>query len=74
MGIRASTATIDLKRTIAWKDGIVHRLNDGVRGLLKRANVKILRGRAYFRDGKAVIVESADGQTQVHCETVNSSE
>ena len=34
--------TLDLGRTVAWKDGIVGRLNSGVAGLLKKARVKIV--------------------------------
>ncbi|MEM7195040.1 MAG: dihydrolipoyl dehydrogenase [Pseudomonadota bacterium] len=68
MGIRASAATIDLQKTIDWKNSIVSRLNTGVSGLLKRANVRVLQGNAKFRDGKTVVVESTNGSVQVHCE------
>ena len=41
----SEAAAIDLVQTIAWKDGIVGRLNNGVvSGLLKRAKVKIVDG------------------------------
>ena len=61
MGIRSQSATIDLSATMAWKDGIVSRLNGGVSGLLKNANVQVIHGTARFRDGKTVVVESSDG-------------
>jgi dihydrolipoamide dehydrogenase len=62
LGIRTATPEIDLARTIAWKDGIVVRLNNGVSGLLKRSRVKVVEGRARFRDGKTVEVETETGR------------
>jgi len=53
-----------------WKDGIVNKLNTGVNGLLKKANVQMLHGSARFRDGKTVIVNGSNGQTQVHCDNI----
>ena len=35
LGISVSEPAIDFSKTIAWKDGIVSRLNNGVAGLLK---------------------------------------
>ena len=46
LGISVGEHAIDFSKTIAWKDGIVSRLNNGVAGLLKKANVKIVTGRA----------------------------
>ena len=70
IGISVSDPRIDLARTVAWKDGIVGRLNGGVTGLLKRAGVKIVLGRAAFRDGKTVEVETETGQQLVRAENV----
>lgn len=70
MGISAKSASIDLYETIKWKNGIVDRLNMGVSGLLKKANVQVLQGVARFRDGKTVIVEGPNESVQVHCENV----
>src|SRR5688572_18184315 len=58
LGISAAKPVLDLSKTIAWKDGIVGRLNGGVSALLKRAGVKIVEGWARFRDGKTVEVET----------------
>ena len=44
LGICGRAPTLDLARTIAWKDGIVGRLTSGVAGLLKKARVKIVAG------------------------------
>jgi dihydrolipoamide dehydrogenase len=70
MGIRIETPSIDLAATMAWKDGIVGRLTNGVSGLLQKARVKIVSGRARFRDGKTVEVETETGQQIIRAETV----
>ncbi len=68
LGISAARPAIDLGRTVAWKDGIVRRLNTGVTGLLKRARVKTVAGRARFRDGRIVEVETDTGLQLIHAE------
>jgi dihydrolipoamide dehydrogenase len=70
LGIRTSKPELDLSQTIVWKDGIVGRLNSGVSGLLKRAKVKVVQGRARFRDGKTVEVETETGRQIIRAETV----
>ena len=62
LGLSAADPKIDFSRTIAWKDGIVGRLNGGVAGLLKKAKVRLVEGTARFIDGKTVEVSSADGE------------
>lgn len=70
LGITAQNPAIDLAKTIAWKDGIVTRLNSGVAGLLKKAKVKVFHGTAQFVDGKTVRVLGADGETTITAENV----
>jgi len=70
LGIRTTKPELDLSQTIAWKDGIVGRLNSGVAGLLKKAKVKIVQGRARFRDGKTVEVETETGRQVIRAENV----
>lgn len=70
LGITTSTPEIDLSKTVAWKDGIVSRLNAGVSGLMKKAGVRFVEGRARFLDGKNVLVSGKDGETQVRAEYV----
>jgi dihydrolipoamide dehydrogenase len=69
-GIFTEKPTLDFARTVAWKDSIVRRLNGGVAGLLKRAGVRFVAGRARFRDGKMVEVETPSGPQMVHAEAV----
>ncbi|QKD00959.1 dihydrolipoyl dehydrogenase [Mesorhizobium loti] len=70
LGISVSTPVLDLGKTVAWKDGIVSRLNSGVAGLLKTAGVKTVLGWATFRDGKTVAVETETGTQIIRAETV----
>ena len=64
LGIRTSAPTIDVNRTVAWKDGIVKRLTGGVGALLKKNGVKVVRGWARIVDGKTVDV----GDLRIRCE------
>lgn len=69
-GLTASAPAIDLKQAVSWKDGIVQRLNNGVAALLRRSKVKIVHGRARFRDGKTVAVETETGPKLIKAETI----
>ena len=70
LGISVSAPKIDLAGSVAWKDGIVGRLTNGVAGLLKKAGVKVVAGRASFRDGKTVAVETETGEQVIRAETI----
>jgi dihydrolipoamide dehydrogenase len=81
LGIRTGAPSIDVARTVDWKDGIVKRLTGGVGGLLKKNGVQVVRGWARILDGKTVEVtdngpgagagaaNDAGGQaTRIRCE------
>ncbi|GHC80274.1 dihydrolipoyl dehydrogenase [Limoniibacter endophyticus] len=70
LGISIENPTLDIAKTVAWKDHIVGRLNNGVAGLLKKAKVKIVAGQATFRDGRTVSVETEIGTQIIHAENV----
>lgn len=70
LGITASSAAINLSDTVRWKDGIVSRLNSGVAGLLNKAGVKLVQGRADFLDGKTVAVTTADSRQTICAEHI----
>lgn len=61
---------IDLAETVAWKDGVVDRLNGGVAALLKRAKVKVVEGWAKFSDAKSCAVETSAGVVSISAEHV----
>jgi len=44
IGIRVSNPSIDLARTMKWKDGIVTKLTSGVGALLKKNGVQVIQG------------------------------
>jgi dihydrolipoyl dehydrogenase len=70
LGIKVERPTIDLLRTVEWKDGVVGRLTSGVGVLLKRHRVKILQGRAEMVDGKSCRIETDTGPQVVRAEHV----
>ena len=70
MGISVTKPKIDLAKTVAWKDGIVKRLNNGVAGLLKKAKVRTVEGWGVMRDGKTCVVGTAGGAQTVAAEHV----
>lgn len=69
-GLTAAEPRLDLKQAVAWKDGIVRRLNNGVAALLRKAKVKIVHGKARFRDGKTVVVETETGPKTIQAEAI----
>ncbi|MDB5791729.1 MAG: Dihydrolipoamide dehydrogenase of branched-chain alpha-keto acid dehydrogenase [Massilia sp.] len=69
LGIRTAAPTMDITRTVGWKDGIVKRLTGGVGALLKKNDVQVINGFARILDGKTVEVKTATGELErVHCE------
>jgi dihydrolipoamide dehydrogenase len=69
-GLTAASPVLDFGKAVAWKDGIVARLNNGVGALLRKAKVKIVHGRARFRDGKTVVVETETGPKVIRAERI----
>ncbi|WP_424985080.1 dihydrolipoyl dehydrogenase [Microbulbifer sp. S227A] len=70
LGISVQAPEIDLGQTVAWKDGIVARLNGGVGALLRRAGARAIIGQARFRDGKSVIVKTDMGEQLIHARRI----
>ena len=71
LGIAVSgPPSLDLARTVAWKAGVVDKLNLGVQGLLKRAKVRVVGGWATFSDAKTCSVATADGDVSISAEHV----
>ena len=64
LGISVSDPEVDLSKVVAWKDGIVGRLNAGVAGLLAKAGTGVVEGWASVVDGKTVDVTGVDGSSQ----------
>ena len=70
LGITASKPAVDLKQTVAWKDSVVAKLNQGVAGLLKKAKVRVVKGWATFSDAKTCTVKTAEGEQTISAEHV----
>ena len=64
LGINVSAPTLDIGKSVEWKDGIVDRLTTGVAALLKKNKVQVIHGWAKVIDGKTVEV----GDTRIQCE------
>jgi len=71
LGIRLrEPPTLDLPKTIAWKETIVDKLNSGVGALLKRVKVRVLQGWATFSDAKTCVVSGNGDPVTVAAEHV----
>ncbi|MGD9803945.1 MAG: dihydrolipoyl dehydrogenase [Hyphomicrobiaceae bacterium] len=70
MGISSAAPSIDFSKTVEWTNSVVNRLSRGVTALLKKAGVRSMRGTARFRDGKNVVVRTADGDQRVRAENI----
>jgi len=70
LGISVEGLKLDLAKTVAWKDGVVGRLNIGIAGLLKKAGVKTVQGHGRFRDGRTLEVETETGTQVVRSDTM----
>ncbi|GAA4395999.1 dihydrolipoyl dehydrogenase [Tsukamurella soli] len=71
LGIRLSEPpTLDLSKTIAWKETVVDKLNGGVGMLLKRAKVKVVPGWATFSDAKTCTVTGSGEPVTITAEHV----
>lgn len=47
---------VDVEEMIAWKDGVVDRLTNGVEGLCRQNDVELINGHASFENENAVTV------------------
>ncbi len=73
LGIQVSSPTLDLERSVAWKDAIVKKLTTGVGALLKKNKVTVVQGWAHIIDGKTVDVDpvakgKAGAPQRIRCE------
>ncbi|XOB63768.1 dihydrolipoyl dehydrogenase [Campylobacterota bacterium DY0563] len=66
-GIKFAKPEIDLPGVAAYKSVVVKRLTDGLAGMAKMRNVKVIQGTASFIDENSVVVNHTkdDGKTVV---------
>lgn len=61
-GIYFSRPKIDLDKVRSWKESILDKLGQGIRGLAQKRGVEILQGRGHFEDSRTLRVETEEGQ------------
>lgn len=58
MGIKVSgEVEVDMPEVVKWKDGIVNKLTNGIRTLLKGNGVEVISGEAYLTDSNTVKIK-----------------
>jgi dihydrolipoamide dehydrogenase len=67
-GIEFAPPKIDLAKMRAWKESILDKLGQGIRGLAQRRGVSVLQGRGYLEDNQTLRVETAAGQQFIQFE------
>jgi dihydrolipoamide dehydrogenase len=67
-GIAFGEAKIDLDKIRAWKDSILEKLGQGIKGLAQKRGVQIIHGRGHFEASQTLRVETAEGQKFVNYE------
>lgn len=66
----ASQPRVDLNRVMAWKDGIVDRLNAGVVKAMARAGVEVVPGWGTLQDARSCVVRGDGGERQLRARQV----
>jgi dihydrolipoamide dehydrogenase len=67
-GIEFGSPTIDINKLRAWKESILDKLGEGVRGLAQKRHLQVLHGRGHFEASQTLRVETPDGQKFVEYE------
>lgn len=63
LGLTFTDLRLDHTALRAWTDSVVETLAKGVKGLLQRRGIELIRGRARFRDSRTLSIEGGDGGT-----------
>ncbi|HEX9443239.1 MAG TPA: NAD(P)/FAD-dependent oxidoreductase, partial [Candidatus Binatia bacterium] len=53
---------VDLDKLRGWKNSVVEKLADGLKGLAEKRGVEFLQGRGHFEDSRTLRVETSKGQ------------
>ena len=67
-GIGFGDAQINLDQLRSWKDSILDKLGQGIKGLAQKRRVQILHGRGHFEDSQTLRVETSEGQKFIRYE------
>lgn len=61
-GIEFGAPTIDLDKLRSWKEDILEKLGQGIKGLAQKRGVTLIQGRGHFEDSQTLRVETTEGQ------------
>ena len=61
-GIAFGEPKIDLDKLRDWKESILEKLGQGIKGLAQKRGVQLIHGRGHFEDSRTLRVETAEGQ------------
>jgi dihydrolipoamide dehydrogenase len=67
-GIEFGAPTLDLNKLRSWKESILERLGQGIKGLAQKRGVQLIQGRGHFEDSQTLRVETAEGQRFINYE------
>src|ERR1043166_8350970 len=68
-GIDFGTPRIDLTKLRSWKESILEKLGQGIRGLAQKRGVETIAGRGRFESSQTLRVETEAGQKFVQYQT-----
>ena len=68
-GIEFGAPKIDLDKLRIWKDSILDKLGQGIKGLAQKRGVQLVHGRGHFEDSQTLRGETADGQKFIAYDT-----
>lgn len=67
-GIEFGPPKFNLDQLRAWKDSILDKLGQGLKGLAQKRGVEIVQGRGHFEDSQTLRVETSAGQRFIRYE------
>ena len=67
-GIELGAAQINLDQLRSWKNSILEKLGQGIKGLAQKRGVQIIHGRGHFEDSQTLRVETSEGQKFIRYE------
>ena len=68
-GIAYGAPQIDIDKLRGWKDAILEKLGQGIKGLAQKRGVQVVYGRGLFEGPQMLRVETADGQKFISYDT-----
>ncbi len=65
MGLVAKDVSVDLKKTYAWKDSVVMRLENGIRELCAGNGVQVIEGFCTFLSSSKAVIKGSNGSQHI---------